>query len=155
VVGTGGTALVVGQRVVLGEFRVGVAEQRFLPLARIGEPAVGRDPVQPGRELRLRTNVSCARSSASAWLPAVSLRRQARTADWWRRTSSANACRSSLTTTRAINAASESFDAIAVARRASASGEGLAIGGFALRASVGFVAGGSAARSDLPILEMP
>lgn len=47
------------------------------------------------------TNVSCARSSASAWLPAVSLRRHARTLDWWRRTSSAKACWSCATSARA------------------------------------------------------
>src|SRR4249920_1004458 len=51
-------------------------------------------------------NVSCARSSASAWLPAVSLRSVARTADWCRRTSSEKACRSSTTTTLAISSAS-------------------------------------------------
>src|SRR5512139_2796539 len=51
-------------------------------------------------------NVSWARSSASAWLPEVSRRSVARTADWCRRTSSENACRSSWTTTRAMSWAS-------------------------------------------------
>ena len=62
-----------------------------------------------GTTSRLRyasMKVSCARSSASAWLPAVSRRSVARTADWWRRTSSENAWRSSWTTTRAMSSAS-------------------------------------------------
>src|SRR5512143_1963275 len=94
-------------------------------------------------------NVSWARSSASAWLPAVSLRSVARTADWWRRTSSENACRSSWTTTRAISWASvTSRSAIRVAGSRAASRPGR-------RGSRRGGAGGATLRRELPLLEPP